>query len=261
MAKRTRVTEASTNLQEPSDDTLDQVMSRGFRFLSGLGELIDVRAQLETRGYTTPVHDHGWLLVDTLAGRSSLAPPPPTADARGVKEHTRTVEAWADVNLPILEVSLLDHADQLAYLLPKRPRERANRADRVQTVSTLMIRMAKLADDPARKASRKADHAALALLAQRGIDDAACEAVRASLAAIQRGVRSDEPAARPAASASRPQKLALYRWLTEWTTITRTLVKNRTHLIRLGLAKPSRAKRPGVAKVPAGPAAPKTGTG
>lgn len=257
MAKNTRGT--TTSADEPSDDTLDLVGARGFKFLSALGELRDVRALLEARGYTPAVHKRGWELIDALSGRASLVPPAPSLDANAVKAHIRAVEAWAEVNIPILEVSLLDHTAQRDYLLPQRLRDRNGREDRVQTVSTLMTRIARLDDDPARKATRRDDDAALEILTARGIDAAACEKVRASLAVIHQGVRDEQPSAAP--STSRAHKLALYRWLTEWTTITRTLVKNRSQLIRMGLAKPSRAKRPGVAKAPAAPAQPIDATG
>lgn len=250
MAKTTRGTPAHDTTLDPSDDTLDQVLSRGFKFLSGLGELPEARARLEARGYTADVHDAGWRLVDALCGRSSLAPPPVSADHGAVKASTAKVEDWAEVNVPIVEASLLDHPQQRAFLLPPQRRDRAGREDRVQVVSTLLLRMTKLDDDPARRDTRKEDHAVLALLARRGIDVDACQSMRDAIAVIQRGERAEAPAPSAATSSSRAAKLALYRWLSEWTAITRSLVKNRTHLIRMGLAKPAKAKR-AAAKQPA----------
>lgn len=64
--------------------------------------------------------------------------------------------------------------------------------------------------------------------------------------APKRSPRAPKRVAAPAPSSSScAQKVALYRWLSEWTQITHSRVKNRTRLIRMGLAKPSRAKRSG----------------
>jgi hypothetical protein len=89
-------------------------------------------------------------------------------------------------------------------------------ADAVGAVTTFLERMAALRDSPNRKATRKADHAALRGLTERGIGQALFDRLSELVAAAS--VEADQ--------------------VEEWSTVARAVIKRRDYLIRLGLGSP-----------------------
>jgi len=90
-----------------------------------------------------------------------------------------------------------------------------------------------------RKATRKADHAALATSDARGITKDERKRLR-DLIAVVHG--TDMPEGSPAKDAKgneerREDSSALRKWFVGWSETERAVIKRRDHLIRLGLAK------------------------
>jgi hypothetical protein len=122
----------------------------------------------------------------------------------------------------------------------------------VVSVTTFLDRLDQLEKAKERKATRKADHAALAKLEERGIGAAERGRLRGLL---KSAMASPEPQAQApkapkapkegAASDGEPRKakLALWTFYSEWSEIARADIKRRDYLINLGLAKRKAPKK------------------
>jgi hypothetical protein len=107
---------------------------------------------------------------------------------------------------------------------------------------------------PDRKATRKADQAALATLAERGYTKEERARLRALLKTAQTVIVA-EPASDDARTAIERE---LYGWIDDWGTSAKQVIKRRDHLILLGLAERKKTKKgrkgPGKAAPEAGEA-------
>jgi hypothetical protein len=105
-------------------------------------------------------------------------------------------------------------------------------------VATLLDRLDALEKSPERKATRKADQAALDTLTKRGISTAERARLRALVTTATTAAKSEEDAS-DAADDGVPNEalLKLHAWYGEWSEVARAVIKRRDHLIRLGLAK------------------------
>ena len=114
-------------------------------------------------------------------------------------------------------------------------------------VSTLLGRLDALENAPERKATRKADQAALATLASRGYPAGERARLRGLVAAAQTLVVEA-----PISDAEREATLQkLYAWFNEWSTIARMVLVRRDHQIAVGIAKRRKAKKGAAAAEPA----------
>ncbi|MFS8071398.1 MAG: hypothetical protein ACMG6S_33930, partial [Byssovorax sp.] len=111
-------------------------------------------------------------------------------------------------------------------------------AGAVLGVATLLDRLDALEKSPERKATRKADQAALDTLAKRGIPTAERARLRALVITAMTAAKAEEDAG-DAADDGAPNEavLKLHAWYGEWSEVARAVIKRRDHLIRLGLAK------------------------
>lgn len=112
-------------------------------------------------------------------------------------------------------------------------------AGAVLVVARLLERVDALESNPEREATREADQAALATLAQRGLTPAVREHLRQLVETAQLPART-EPAAPQDETAEMGREEALVRlhaWFEEWSEVARVVVKRRDLLIRLGLAR------------------------
>jgi hypothetical protein len=240
-----------------SEDTLERLPGRVVAFLMAVGTVPEIRAALMSRGYTDAVHQQGWALLERVAGRSSLAPPPvaPETDTapsvlRTVDEARKALEEWAVVNFGVADTVLkVHHPAQHAYVFDELKAERGARA--VLAVQRFLTRVESLGK--ARKGAHADDAKALALLGERGIDAASLGDVRELLVVVQRGATPDAAAsaAPVAGDSSQPAKLALYAWHREWSGIAQSVIRRRDHRIRLGIA--SRRKPTKKAPTPSRP--------
>jgi hypothetical protein len=112
----------------------------------------------------------------------------------------------------------------------------------VVSVSTFLDRLDALESGADRKASRKKDHAALAMLAERGLTTAVRKHMRDLVALVREGAAPATPDT-GTAKQQRDDLVALRAWYLDWAETARTAITRRDHLIRLGLAKrkPTRA--------------------
>lgn len=122
---------------------------------------------------------------------------------------------------------------------------------------TVLNRLDELENGQDRKATRKADHAALQKLATRGIPPEERARLHELLAVVKAKPADGELAVDPAADAEaeppeqHAAKLALRAWYVEWSEIAKAVIKRRDYLILLGLAK-RKAPKKGGEPAPAG---------
>jgi hypothetical protein len=88
-------------------------------------------------------------------------------------------------------------------------------------------------NSPDRQATRAADHAALAMLAQRGYTSE--ERIR--LRKLVDLTRTITPLAPMSGKERETILLELYAWFNDWSTMAKTVITRRDHMIRLGFAK------------------------
>lgn len=238
-----------------SEDTLERLPGRVVAFLMAVGTVPEIRRALMERGYTDAMHQQGWALLERVAGRSSLAPPPVAAETdvaasvlKTVDEARKALEEWAVVNFGVADAVLkVHHPAQHAYVFAELKAERGAKA--VLAVQKFLARVESLGK--ARKGAHADDAKALALLGDRGIDEGARTSARELLDVVQKGATPDDAASEPPAAGESAQaaKLELYAWHREWSGIAQSVIRRRDHRIRLGIAarrKPTKkAKAPG----------------
>lgn len=226
----------------PSDAILDDMPARGLRLLGALSSNPYIRAALAQRGYSDATHEHGWSLVLKASGYrrpvAELLAKPEAAAAMA------EIDAWDEPNFRIARATLVLMPEQRDFLF--QDLEAQTGAAAVASVTTFLDRCDELETSKDRKATRKADLAALDRLAERGISKAERERLRALLAVATAspdagGLAPKSPAdpAKEAARAAerREARIALWGFVTEWSEIAKTVIKRRDHLIQLGLAK------------------------
>lgn len=253
-----------------SDDVLERVTGRALNFLSGVGKLPDLRGALALRGYTHEVHARGWRLLDLAAGRSVQSGTQETDSTMDdVEEAEETIDLWDEPNFAVARATLRhNHPAQYTHVFGDGLAASRGKGSVLGTL-TFLNRLDDLERAPEREATREADHAALAALAERGIDKSERARMRKLVATVQEGVapvvaiNSKVAASRKKdpAPMSRDAKMALYVWYVEWTEIARVVTSNRAHLIRCGLAAPRKGKAPVVKPQTAKPTPPSRPSG
>jgi hypothetical protein len=127
-------------------------------------------------------------------------------------------------------------------------------------MTKMLDRLDALEKGPERKSTRKADHAALATLAQRGITSDERARLRGLIETASHVMDPPDDGEESAANAARNEALRKLRaWYDEWSETARAVIKRRDQLIRLGLAK--RIKRKAPAEESGGGAASSGGAG
>ncbi len=226
-----------------SRQTLELTPARALVLLRGIGTSAPIRAKLAARGYTPAEHARGWGLMQATGGRFDGDGPNPDAEDETVQAAIAEVDAWDEDGLRVVGASLR-HRHPAQYAFVMRGLKASTGAEAVVGVSTLLDRLDALEGAPEREGTRAADHAALATLAARGIDEAERARLRARVKAAQSfaGVEGQNRQA----EFERRVKAALVEqraWFEEWSEVARSVVKRRDQLIRLGLAS-RRPRRP-----------------
>ena len=220
--------------EQPSRQVLDGIAARVLTFLIAVGKYFPIRAALATRGYTEADHELAWGYLKTLAvfpaGSAS------TVD-RTVRDAVVAIDAWDEPNFAIIRAVLENrHPEVVDFLFENLSPKQGPEA--VVSVSTLLDRLDALENAPERKATRKADQAALATLASRGYPAGERARLRGLVAAAQTLVVEA-----PISDAEREATLQkLYAWFNEWSTIARMVLVRRDHQIAVGIAKRRKAK-------------------
>jgi hypothetical protein len=232
--------------EQPSRQVLDGIPIRVLTFLLGVGKYFAVRTILATRGYTEAQHELAWGHLKKLA--IFPAGNTPTLD-KPVRDAIVEIDAWDEPNYPVIRAVLENHHPEVVDFLfenlsPKQGPEA------VVGVSTLLDRLDALDNGPDRKATRKADHAALETLAARGYTKEERARLRGLVDLTQTVVVT-----KPISDEEREKTLKrLHAWYNEWSSIARLALTRRDHQIAVGIAKRRKAKKSEGAAVPVVPA-------
>ena len=228
----------TTYEQQVLQDTPERVLP----FLRSIATKVEIRMAMHSAGYTDDEHRAGWKLLLAATGYSP-SPAPVTADAKARAA-----------------IAELDSMDESLY---RRTRAAFGRlhpeqdkfvfagigpgqgAAAVVAVSKLLERLDALNNSPERASTREADRAALATLAQRGIDSALFDKLRELLAIAQSAEPIENPTAKAKDSESREQALRdLLAWYKDWSETARAVIQRRDYRIQMGLSKRRQSEDP-----------------
>jgi hypothetical protein len=224
-------------------ETLEATPGRMLPFLRAIGTSRAIRGLMMSVGYTAADHQKGWTLLHAVSGYSAGAELDDT-DAT-VRDAIAAIDAYDEDFFRILRSALSHHPEQAAFVLQGLSASVGPKS--VLGVKQVLLRLDELEKGEDRKATRKADHAALATLAKRRID----EKERARLAALVADAESsggDEPAPTAEDATQTDEEhvralTALRAWYEDWSEMARVAVKRRDYLIRMGLANRKGAKK------------------
>ena len=237
---------------------LEETPRRAVEFIRGVASSSGVMRALTAAGYTTKAHEEGIRLVNNVlrfVARPS-AIPQPSAPTFGAAE--KEIKQWVKTDYRRIKIALERFfPEQADYLVTGL--EVSGDMDAVALVELFLQRLGSLGNDPERKATRKADHAALAMLEERGITKASFKHLHALV--IETHATPDVPpvAAPSTQTDDRIEALvALRAWYADWAETARIVLTRRDHLIRVGLAsrKPRTPAPPAVVVTPVSPSAP-----
>jgi len=151
-------------------------------------------------------------------------------DERGndaaVEAAVAELDNWDEPNIRLIRAALTRHPEAQAHVL-----------EGIQPVvgPEAVLNVARILERLDALETTAAGQAALATLSKRGLD----AAERKRLAALVKTAKGTGKVAAPTSSDEEYEQalLQLRDWYTEWSEITRLIVKRRDHLIRLGLAE------------------------
>ncbi|MBI5494905.1 MAG: hypothetical protein HY904_07735 [Deltaproteobacteria bacterium] len=220
-----------------SRSVLEETPGRALKFLSGVGKSRVVFGLLAQRGYSQEVHDRGWMLLHKASGYHPGDRPP--AVNKPAQDAMQQLDAWDEPNFSIIAASLQQAFPEQGAFLFAGDLEPADGNAAIVTCQTMMDRLDALESGAGRTTTRDHDQAALQKLATRGITPEERQHVKALLkAATAVSAPETSPAEVEAAQLQYAADLeALRAWYAEWSRIAHAVIRKRTHLISLGLAK------------------------
>lgn len=234
----------SSSVKEiPSRQVLEGVSERAFKFFMAIARSNVIRAVLAEHGYSKAEHEKGKALLSEVAGFD--APDPSGKDAAVVgavaeldgcdEKYFRLVHAAVDRNFP----------EQGAFLFSGGLAATTGAAA-VLGWNTMLDRLDALESGKDRKETHKADLAALAAIAKRGLDKKERARLRelVETATVPDSFEAEAPAG-GAENGVQSAEVRLYDWYYEWSETARAVIKRRDHLISLGLAKRKSAEKKG----------------
>lgn len=246
-------------LINPSLRTLERAPQRALKFLTASSRNLEIKALLEAVGLDAEARRQGWRRIHAVSEPGERTPAI-IFDPK-IVEAVRHLDRFDNHYLPIVDVTLRYHHPQAHDIVFAGGLEAAEGDASVLVSRKLVERVESLGEAPR------------ALLAKRGLTAEKLAEARGWLALVE-GVdlaRMDPPVgaaevaldedfdddaagdaadeagdAGPVDRAWYQAALELWRWLDEWTTIAHRVVKRRTHLIQLGLARPKARSVPPV---------------
>lgn len=233
---------------------LKRDIMNGTPFMFALSHSKPIRLIMRERGYTMEEHRLGWRMLFQLMSHRRPWDEDDGMSA-ALKEVVAEVDRWDNSSFAYARAALEHHFPEQAAYIFKDLRAKYG-AQSILVVKTFLERVKILREglDPHREASREADLAAARLLEERNIVDPEIEARLNEL--IERSMdlspEPEEEADPFAMDEAAYLELAdtFHAWLKDWRQTARAAIKNRNHLIRLGLTRPRKQRKSGVAPVP-----------
>lgn len=237
-ARRKSMVEKANSDTGLSQEDKTLLLTRVFRFLSGLGLQSVIRTYLDVKaGYNDDIHDDGW---NKLNKAGSFRKKKTGVVSEAHQKAIVTIDAWDEPNFARAKAVLeFQFPDQYEYLFEDL--EAAQGAEAVRTVETFLDRVDALhkGSDATRQTSRKKDRDAIQRLIDRKIiSPEIIKDLREQIAVVKSS--TSEPTSLAEIKLEEEQKasfLDLAVWYAEWSQSAHAVVKKRSHLITLGLAK------------------------
>lgn len=226
-----------------SRTTLEDAQRRAPIFLKAAGMNARIRALLDAAGYSKKAQAEGWKLYFRVVG---YAPPLETPSAgSAARSAFDVIETWQSTGFPRARAALRHKHPEIEHFV-FNGLTAVRGAGAIGSMATFLDRCEALESSPDRKATRKADHAALALLEERGITRAARKHLRARVDLASVDAEAGAVVEVPSVDAAKRNKdlYALYRWLQDWSETARAVVTRRDDRIRLGISKRRQTKAP-----------------
>lgn len=198
-----------------------------------------VARELGRRGFTDDDRQEGWSLMDRATGRHLAVVPGPGASPTRYHGLLVKVDGWENEWYDVAEAALKRRFPALHAEVFKNL-SKGSGSEVVITVRTLLDRLDGLAAKGGDESRR-----AMALLETRGLTPERRDKARALLRSLEVAETGDAGAEaawdEEAEAALRAEKeaavQAMWAWYQEWAKTARTVVRNRNHLIMLGLAR------------------------
>ena len=220
MSKR-MLTDAGVTLE-----TLEETPMRVTQFLLALATRPLARRLLERRGYDKREHQRGWRLLEKAGSYESDE----AITDLEVRDAIAEADRWDEPGIRIIRAAFTRHPDARAAVLKG-----------IEPVAgpAAVLNVAKLLERLNALEKTKEGQAALATLAERGIDAAERGRMAALVKIAKRGTQpqpvdeSDESKQ----EAYMQTLVELRDWYTEWAEVARINITRRDYLIALGLAE------------------------
>jgi hypothetical protein len=220
-----------------SRQVFGETSRRAVTFLTAIAAYPTIRAALVGAGYSQEEHAKGWGLLLKVSAFPITVPSAQNAAVDAMSE----LEVWQGPGFLRARAALRHlHPEQEAFVFGDLDVRKGREC--VPTVATFLARCGALQDSPARKETRKADHAALETLSKRGIDEEARRHLQhlVDLASTETTFAVEKTS--EDVTKRDEDIVALYRWLEDWRDTARAVVTQRSQLIRLGIARRRAAK-------------------
>ena len=222
-----------------SDDVLEATPERVTRLLTGIGAVATIRTLLAGVGMNDDeIREGRELLLQCLAAPARVDVGADTKDAKAQRDAVLEIDQWDEPNFARYEATLRRHyPDACDYVFHDLSASIGVTA--VTGVATFLKRIDALDEgsDPHRKDNKEADKEAVELLARRGLgkEERTRMKERVDIALGPTAPLPDVPAA-PTVEERRAALIALRGWYSEWAATAKSVVKKKSHRIRLGLA-------------------------
>ena len=234
MAKRKPATKL-TNRQITRD------LISGAKFLEGVGTVIPIRRSLISVGYTNLEHKYGWDRYLFLMGHTWEISPQPKEPDNPFDE----IEKWVKINFQLAKAALKRlYPDQKEYIFT--PYQSSNAKDFGPFFAFLRcIKQLREGTDPRREEYRKEDQEAVKILENRNIISPEIEEKLWDLIERVNALNSvpDDAINIKETEEYQQNGMEFHKWLRDWKTTARIVIKRRDYLIRLGIATRRKTKK------------------
>ena len=219
------------------------------KFLQGIGGTLSIRLALREHGYSRPVQDTFASLLQQAVGLGPAVGESMSEGDKLAKDATEKVEVWVARAFQVSHAALrYEHPEVHAHVF--QGELQASRGFGALVVASLFLdRLDEIQTSPDRKATRKADHAALAKLTERGFGEEERERIRKLVQVAHSAIDSDGLGTVDQESATK----ALYKlrvMYLEWAEIAKVAITSRRELLRLGLVRRRKSSKRGAVPDP-----------
>lgn len=214
-----------------SKETLEATPARAVRLLQGAGSSLLIRALLLPHGFTRRDLEEGWHLLRDACGIHDGGD---EIDQGALAHAVRELDTWDERGFAIVRATLAHRLpQQCSFLLAGIDAAEGSLA--AVGVAALLDRLDALESDPRREATRDDDLDALGLLAQRGLDQAERDRLRAHVHTVRRALGSSDASTRTEDGNHLARLTRLRAWYEEWVAVCRVALRPEL-LKRVGLA-------------------------